>query len=157
MHGEELMKSNANQTCKSLSYRPAAVTVLAMVLFGVSLVALISVGLNTGSAVFPLINIAAAIGLLRLSSGWRRYVLVTAVYWGVLVMLFGPWAIMNPERIVVRFPAILVEDRPHQLESWLVIGLAVLANASAAFWASWVLLRRDVRECFAAVKKKRFN
>lgn len=153
------MKSNTNQTDESRNRRPKAVTALALVLFGVSLALwidgiLIEGDLNTRTAAFPLINIAAAFGLLRLSAGWRKYVLLIAGYWGVLVILFGPWAMMNPERVVVRFPAILAEDRPHQLESWLVIVLAVLANAAAASWAAWVLLRRDVRECFAAVKNR---
>lgn len=153
------MKSSTNETDESRNRRPKAVTALALVLFGVSLALLINGiliegGLNTRAAAFPLINIAAAFGLLRLSAGWRKYVLLIAAYWGVMVILFGPWAIMNPERVVVRFPTILAEDRPHQLESWLVIVLAVLANAAAVCWAAGVLLRRDVRECFAPVKNR---
>jgi hypothetical protein len=146
------MNNNCNTVATSAK-RPLALTVLALSVFGLSLGLLLNrirvdSGFDFGRAIFPMLNMAAAVGLLKYRAGWRKYILVIASFWAVMVLLFAPWAMFNPERIVVSFPAILVEDRPHQLESWFTVALALLANAAALGWALWVLLRRDVRGLF---------
>jgi hypothetical protein len=142
--------------------RPLALTVLVLCVFGVSLWTIISRvladrGLDLGRIMFPMLNIVAAFGLLNYRAGWRKYLLVIAAYWGVLVLLFAPWAMLNPERIVIRFPAVMVEDRPHLLESWFTIACALVANAAALGWVFWVLLRRDVRMLFYRAEANRIR
>lgn len=142
--------------------RPLVLTVLALGIFGLSLGSLLNQirldqGFNLARTIFPMLNMAAAFGLLNYRGGWRKYILAIASYWAVLVLLFTAWAIFNPERIAVRFPAVWGEDRPHQLESWLTIASGLLANAVAVGWTFWVLLRRDVRGLFYRGRKRQFQ
>jgi len=145
--------NDLDQTNLLSTKRPLALTVLALVVFGWSLVALVNGviaerGFNPASQFFPLLNLFAAIGLLKLRSGWRKYLLVVMAYWLAMLCLFGPWALVYAERVVVRFPAILVEDRPHELETRLTVLVALGLNGLALGWAIWVLRRRDVKGLF---------
>jgi hypothetical protein len=128
-----------------------ALTIVALILFSMGLTGIISDCMRNSSFVIPsynFLNLIAGIGLLKLWRGARWY---SNCLFGCSFMIMIPisvWFLYNPEKIVIRFPSILIDDRPHAIGSLLLATLIMLGYIILSGWMLFVLNRRDVRELF---------
>jgi hypothetical protein len=67
----------------------------------------------------------------------------------VFALIFAPWMLCHMEQIVLRLPAIMIDQRPHESVPQAVIALAIWSYAVVSGWMFFALRRRDVRELFA--------
>ena len=132
--------------------RPILLTVLGAAWFLIGLLGTVGDALEGRGLEIPgtnLISLLVGVGLLN---GWRLarwYALFVSGAAFVLMLIFAPWALMNPGEIVFKFPALLRDQRPHELVSMVVLVSVLLVYLLAWGWSLWVLSRRDVREFFA--------
>jgi len=125
--------------------RPTALTAVAVLIVVMGIAGMVSGG-NVGF--WNVLNVVAGIGLLRYSNGWRRYVLFTT--WFSLVMLVPccVFAMLHPEQIVVKFPAILIDQRDHAVIPRLWLAVMLTGYTALFVWVVRTLMRHDVRHLF---------
>jgi hypothetical protein len=133
--------------------RPIALTVVAIFLFAFALSAILTDevgigGFSPGSNLVSILNICAAIGLLKLSRGWRNYVLFVFTFSLLLIVPFSFWAVFHPGQIVVRLSGIYIDDRLHEVLPTYLVAIICFGIMAINAWMLHVLMRRDVRELF---------
>jgi hypothetical protein len=132
--------------------RPASLTIVAVILFLMGLSGMVADCIRAhGLALLSVnfFNMIAGVGLLKLWRGARQY---CNFLFGCLFLIMIPmsvWLICNPDKIVINFPSILIDDRTHptaplMLAVPIIIGYIVLSG-----WILFVLNRHDVRELFS--------
>ena len=147
---EAKVKSRANPETKMK--RPILLTILGTAWFLIGLLGAVGDALQGRGLEIPgtnFINLLVGVGLLN---GWRLarwYALFVSGAAFVFTLPFAPWALMNSGEIVFKFPALLRDQRPHELVSLVVLVSVLLVYLLASGWSLWVLSRSDVREFFA--------
>jgi len=133
--------------------RPISLTIVGTVWFLIGVLGAVNDTIQTHGFVIPgtnFINLFVGVGLLK---GWRIcrwYALFAAGIAFGIALIFVPWALFNTEELVYHFPISLMRDqRPHQLESLMVIVLFLFSYLIFSGWSFWVLKRNDVREFFS--------
>jgi hypothetical protein len=141
-----------DKTVGTIMKRPISLTVVAVLLFlmGLSGIVVDCVRIH-GLAIIPsvnLFNMIAGVGLLKLWRGARWYSNVL-LGWSYVVMLpLTVWLLSNPEKIVIHFPSILIDDRSHAIEPLMLAAPIMIGYIILSGWMLFVLNRRDVRELF---------
>lgn len=133
--------------------RPIALTVVAILFFAFALYQILADvinagGFKAGNNLISILNICAAIGLLKLSRGWRNYALFICTFWMVLIVPFSFWAIFHPDQIVVRCSGIYIDDRLHEVLPAYLVAVICFTVTTVNAWMLYVLMRRDVRQLF---------
>ena len=133
--------------------RPISLTIVGVAWFLIGLFGTVSDAIQTHGFAIPgtnLINLLVGVGLLK---GWRIcrwYALFVTGLALVFALAFVPWAFCHTGELVYRFPiALMVDQRPHALESLMVIVLYLVTYLVVSGWSFWVLKREDVRMFFA--------
>jgi hypothetical protein len=140
--------------------RPLALTIVGVAWFLFALVGVLSDTVRQGGVQIPSTTwfyFFVAAGLL---SGWRWsrwYALLAAGAGFVMALCFAPWMLMHPERLVIHFPTILLEDRPHETVSMLAVVLVMFVYLVVSAWSFVVLMQHDVKEFFAPRAQKVLN
>lgn len=130
--------------------RPLALTVLALVLIvigGIGLVNLVVLLFNgPGAFDFNALAILPGMGLLRLSSAWRRFTLVVACFNLAMLMLAGVLYVRDPSGTIVRISigshGEVEHPSPHLVWGCLAVDAVLL------IWTVRVLMRADIRQLF---------
>jgi hypothetical protein len=132
--------------------RPISLTIAAVIVFLIGLSVMVAECWRTRSlALVPgwsLFTMIAGVGLLKFSRMARWYVLFVFGTLFLFMLPFTIWTIFNPSRIVLNFPAISIDDRPHAVESWFVIIPVMLGYLAISGFVLYVLLRQRIYELF---------
>lgn len=132
--------------------RPILLTVVAIIWFLTGLLGVIAVEIKNNKLQldYNFLNILVGVGLLSYWRIARWYALFVTGYTFVFMLPFLPWAIFNSSQIVFKFPAILIDQRPHPTAPLIAVLLVCLTYLIAGGFCFWALSRRDVRELFAS-------
>jgi hypothetical protein len=140
-----------NKTEGTIMKRPLALTIVGVLLFSMGLSGVVADCARThGFAILSnnLFTMIAGVGLLKLWRGARWYALFM---FGSLLLFALPmtvWAVFNSGRIALKFPSVLIDDRPHAVAPMFLVIVVMIGYVAMSGWIVWVLMRRDVRELF---------
>jgi len=131
--------------------RPTSVTIIGVVWFSIGLLGMVGNSVKEHGLQIPdsnFINLLVGVGLL---SGWRIcrwYALFVTGCTFAMVILCAPWALLNSGRMALNFPALIIDDRPHEIMALWLVALILLSYLILSGWSFWVLKRSEVREFF---------
>lgn len=131
--------------------RPTSLTIIGVVWFSIGLLGMVGNSVQEHGVQIPdgnFINLLVGVGLLK---GWRIcrwYALFVTGFTFAMMVLCAPWALLNSGRMALNFPALIVDDRPHETMSFGCVALVLMSYLILAGWSFWVLRRNDVREFF---------
>ena len=132
--------------------RPKSLTIAAAVWFIVGLLGVLGNTVRAHGVQIPDANLFTLLIGVGLWKGWRlcHWLALFMATLGFFVMALGtPWALCHTEEMVYSYPvSLLIDQRPHEVMSFLGVMSYLAVGLFATGWMVMVLRRAEVRRFF---------